>query len=167
MLATLLAIPILGGLLILQTAVVNRIPLLHGAPDLLLLVVAGWALQKRVDSAWTWSLIAALMVALVSALPLVAPLAVYPLTAAIALLLRRRTWQAPILAMLVTVFLATLVSQAAALISLRLFGVDPPWLEVLNLFTLPSLLLNLLLALPVYAVMNDLAGRMYPEPLEI
>jgi hypothetical protein len=33
--------------------------------------------------------------------------------------------------------------------------------------TLPSLILNLLLAIPAYALFTDLAKWLYPEPLEV
>ena len=36
--------------------------------------------------------------------------------------------------------------------------------DVLGVLTLPSVLLNMLLAIPVYAVMRDLARWVYPSP---
>jgi hypothetical protein len=39
-------------------------------------------------------------------------------------------------------------------------------IEVLNQVTLPSLVLNLLLAVPIYAIIGDIADRFYPEELE-
>jgi hypothetical protein len=39
-------------------------------------------------------------------------------------------------------------------------------MDVLNQITLPSLLLNLLLALPVYVLLGDLAKWVHPEELE-
>jgi rod shape-determining protein MreD len=125
-----------------------------------------WALQKRVQTAWQWSVVAGIIFNLVSALPLGAPLVGYGLSTAIALGLRRRVWQFPLLAMLVTVFFGTLVTHAVSLAALRLTGDPIPIFEALNLITLPSLILNLALAAPAYALMSDLAGRLYPEALE-
>ena len=42
----LLALPVFAFLLMLQTAVISRLQLLHGAADIILLVVAAWALQR-------------------------------------------------------------------------------------------------------------------------
>jgi rod shape-determining protein MreD len=165
--ATLIAIPILSVLLIFQSAVLSRITLLHGSADLLLLAVVAWALQKRVDTAWHWSVIAGLMISFVSALPFGVALIGYPLVAGLALLLRQRVWQVPILAMFVATFFGTLATQALALAALRLSGDPLPILQAFNLIILPSILLNLLLAIPAYALLGDLAGWLYPEELEV
>lgn len=165
--ATLIAIPILGSLMILQTSVVSRIPLLLGTADLALLAIIAWALQKRVTTAWQWSLIGGMMFSLASALPLGVPLLGYGLSTGLALLLRRRVWQVPILAMFLTTFLCTLITQGIALIALLVVG-DPIAVgEAFNLIILPSVIINLLLAVPIYALISDLAKWLYPEELEV
>ena len=95
----LLAIPLFIVLGIFQSAVVSRLPLLHGTADLVLLVVIAWALQERVRSAWQWALIAGLVVGYLSALNLMIFLVGYLFVTGMALLLRQRIWQVPILAM--------------------------------------------------------------------
>ena len=153
--------------MILQTSVVSRIPLLYGTADLALLAIIAWALQKRVRTAWQWSLIGGLMFSLASALPLGVPVLGYGLSTGLALLLRRRVWQVPILAMFVTTFLCTLITQGIALIALLLVGDPIPIGEAFNLIILPSVIINLLLAIPVYALISDLAKWLYPEELEV
>jgi len=163
----LLAFPILGVLLILQSVVFSRMVLLQGTADLVLLAVTSWALHKRVSTAWHWAVIAGLLVGLVTALPPGIALLNYLMAAGIAILLRKRVWQAPVLAMFVAIFLATIAIQAVDLLALRLAGSAIPVLQAFNLVTIPSLLLNLLLALPVYAGVTDLANWLYPEELEV
>jgi rod shape-determining protein MreD len=153
--------------MILQSSIVSRIPLLFGTADLPLLAIIAWALQKRVRTAWQWSLIGGLMFSLASALPFGIPILGYSLSTGLALLLRRRVWQVPILAMFVTTFLCTLITQGIALIALRLVGDPIPIGESFNLIILPSVLINLLLAVPVYALISDLAKWLYPEELEV
>lgn len=165
--AALLSIPVLGGLLILQTTLVSRLPLLQGTADLLLLAVAAWSLHKRVNTSWEWSIVAGLLVTIASALPLGTAIFGYLAVTGLALLLRQRVWQAPVLAMFVTIFLGTLLTHAVSIVSLRLSGSPIPVLDALNLVTLPSLLLNLLLTVPVYGLIGDLANWLYPEPLEV
>lgn len=165
--AVLVAFPILIGLMIVQTAILAQFPLLHGTADLLLLAVLAWALQKRVQTAWQWSIIAGLLMMVVSALPVGAALVGYLLATALALLLRQRVWQVPVLAMLIATFFGTLITQTVDYLALRLAGAPLPVLESLNLVTLPSVLLNLLLAVPAYALLSDLAGWLYPEELEV
>jgi len=161
-----ISIPIFTLLMILQSSLFSRIPLLYGTMDLFLLVLVAWALQKRVQTAWQWSIIAGLIFNLVSALPLGIPLIGYGLSTGVALALRRQVWQLPLLAMFITIFFGTLITHSVSVIALRLAGHPIPVFEAFNLITLPSLLLNLLLAAPAYALMSDLAARLYPEPLE-
>jgi rod shape-determining protein MreD len=163
--SVLLAFPVLFVTLMLQMVVASRLTLLHGSVDLVLLTLVAWALQERVRTAWIWALIAGAVVSFVSALPLYAPLVAYLIATGIARLLQRRVWQTPILALLVAVVLATLFQNVYTLAALQ-FGERPiPLQDGLSLVALPSLLLNLLLALPVYTVIADLANWFYP-PLE-
>jgi rod shape-determining protein MreD len=163
----LVAIPVLGILIMLQSAVFSRIALLHGTADLLLLAVAAWALQEQVRTAWLWGLVAGVLFSIASSLPLGFMPAGYFLTIGVALLLKRRVWQAPILAMFIATFLGTLITQGFSIIGILTSGTVLPLLEALNLITLPSLLLNLLLALPMYILMADLAGWLHPKEMEV
>jgi hypothetical protein len=67
--AILIGIPILIGLIMLQTAVVSTLPLLQGSADLILLVVIAWAMQERVPSSYEWAVMAGLMVGAITAAP--------------------------------------------------------------------------------------------------
>jgi rod shape-determining protein MreD len=162
-----IAIPILGILLILQTVVASQIPLIHGTTDLIMIAVIAWSLQKRVRTAWQWGIIGGFMVGIVSALPFVVPIISYLIIVLLAHRLRQRVWHVPIFAMFVTTFLGTLVSQTIAVISLRFLGTELPLQEVVFLITLPSLILNLLLAAPAYFLFGDLAKWVYPEELRV
>jgi rod shape-determining protein MreD len=163
----LFAIPFLGLLVILQSAVVNRMPLLHGTADLLLLTITAWALRPRVRTHWYWAVIGGLLVSLFTALPVFVFLVGYLMATALAVFLRQRVWKAPLLAMFSVVFIVTVLIHLLTVFALGLQGTLLPLLEVLNQVTLPSLLLNLLLAVPIYAIIGDIADRFYPEELEV
>jgi rod shape-determining protein MreD len=165
--ATLIAIPILGGLLILQTAIFSQFPLLRGTTDLVMVAIIAWSLQKPVKTAWQWGIIGGLMVSVTTALPFGLPVIGYLLVVGMALLLRQRVWQVPILAMFVATFLGTLLTQAMAIAVLRFTGTPLAWMESVNMITLPSMLLNLVVAIPVYALLGDLSRLLYPEELVV
>ncbi len=167
MMSTLIAIPILGLLVMLQSAIVSRIPLLHGTTDLVLLALLAWALQKRVQTAWRWVIIGGLLVNIASSLPPLIPLVGYALSTGFALLLRRRVWQVPLLAMFTATFIGTLITQTVALAALLLTGHPIPVLQALDLVILPTILLNLVFAIPAYALAGDLANWLYPEEIEV
>lgn len=165
--AILLAIPVLGLLIILQSAILSQVHLLKGTADVVMVVVVAWAIQERVKTAWHWAAIAGLLVSIVSALPAAALLLCYLGATAAARLLRRAFWQRPLFAMIAATAVGTLLSHAIAYIWLRVSGAPLPLLGSLDLITLPSILLNLILALPVYALMGDLASWIYPEEIEL
>jgi hypothetical protein len=152
--AALVSIPVLALALIIQTAILSRINLLSGSADLILLIVAGWGLQVRSRSAW------------VSALPMFVPVAGYLLTMAVARLLQRRIWQAPLLAMFAVTFAGTLAMQLITYVTLWLLGSPLPLGDSFSQIILPSILLNLLLSIPLHALMRDLARWLHPREAE-
>lgn len=164
---TLLAIPILIFVLMLQTVIVSSLPLLNGTADLVLLVLAAWSLQDRGRSAWLWTLLAGVMVGVISALPLMVPVIGYLLVTFIARMIRRRVWQTPILAMFVVTFTGSVLYQGLVMGVLIFNGTPLPLLDSLNLVVLPGTLLNLLLALPIHAMVADLAQWVFPEGIEV
>lgn len=162
----LLSFPVLGGLLILQMVVISRLTLLNGCADLVLLAIIAWGLRDEVRSAWWWGVIGGLMVTFVSAQPFMLPLASYLIVLGIARYFQHRIWQSPFLTMLVVTFLGSLLYQLITLVSLSFLGSNLPLDISLSRVVLPSLLLNMAFALPVYVVMRDLAQWVYPNEVE-
>jgi hypothetical protein len=167
MIPSLVALPIFTFLVILQTTIVTKIPLLNGYADIVLLVIIAWALQERVHSAWQWGILGGLMIGFVSAVNFAIPLVSYASITALALLIRRRIWQIPILAMFVVTLVGTLFSHGLTALTLAIGGTNLPLVDSLQLITLPSLFLNLLLAAPVYAIVRDFANWLHPEEIQI
>jgi|SRR5687768_15661576 len=160
----LIALPVILLAVILQTAIVSRVYLLSGIADLPLVMLAAWALQEKVETAWHWALAAGLLVGFVSALPMLAPIIGYFAVVVLAQILQGRVWQAPLLAMFSVTFFGSVIASILSFSVLRLSSVPLPVGDVLGMLTLPSVLLNMLLAIPVYAVMRDLARWVYPAP---
>ncbi|HSL29898.1 MAG TPA: hypothetical protein VK900_11915 [Anaerolineales bacterium] len=160
----LIALPVIVLGVMLQSAVISRVYLLSGIADLPLVMLAAWALQEEVDSAWHWAAATGLLVGFVSGILWIVPVAGYVMVVALAQVFQRRVWQAPLLAMFSITFLGTILVSALSFAVLRFTDVPLPLSDVLGLLTLPSVLLNMLLAIPVYAVMRDLARWVYPSP---
>jgi len=165
--AIFLAIPILAIMVIFQSAVFSQVQLLYGTTDLVLLIVVAWAVQERVTTAWHWRVIAGILSSLATAVPAIAIIPTYVVITGIALYMRRIFWQRPLLAMITATVLGTLVSQIITVAVLVFNGTPIPLIEAFYLITLPSALLNLLLAVPIYALIGDLANWLYPEAIEI
>jgi hypothetical protein len=158
----LIAIPVLLGMLIVQTAVISRMSLLYGSADLMLVFLAAWVSQERVKHVWEWAIVAAILIGFVSATPFYWWSAVYLMIAFVALYLRRRVWQMPVLLVFFLVFGGSLLEHVPVLIWQRLQGANLSVLNGLSLVTLPSVILNLVLALPVYMLVRDWANGLYP-----
>lgn len=159
----LIAVPVILLSVILQSAVVSRLTLLSGFGDLPLVMLAAWALQDQVDSAWHWAVTTGILVGFISGANWLIFVIGYVAVVALAKILRMRVWQAPLLAMFSVTFLGTILMAFLTLGVLRLSGVSIPFQDAFGLLTLPGVLLNLLLAIPVYAVMRDLAHWAYPS----
>jgi hypothetical protein len=158
----LIAFPLLLVTVILQSAVVSQVQLLSGYADLPLLVLGAWALQTHVKSAWHWTVICCALLLFVSKLPLPVLLVGYFGVVYMAHSLQKRVWQAPLLAMFSVVFLGTLFIHLLSFVVLRLMGTPFAFADVIGLITLPSLLLNMLFSIPIYAFMRELAHWVYP-----
>src|SRR5512143_3717167 len=103
------AVPVILLSVILQSAIISRVYLLSGFADLPLVVLAAWALQEEVDSAWHWAVAAGLLVGFVSGISWIVPVVGYVAVVALAQIFQRRVWQAPLLAMFSITFLGTII----------------------------------------------------------
>src|SRR5688572_419517 len=157
-----IAFPLIGLAVILQSSLVSEIQLLSGYADLPMIIIAAWALQERVESAWHWAAVMCLLVGFVSSLPWIIFVIGYFGIIFIARTLQRRVWQAPLLAMFSVVFIGTIFIHILSFGTLTLLGTPFSLPEVAALITLPSLLLNMLFAIPAYTLMRDLSYWVYP-----
>jgi hypothetical protein len=159
----LVAAPVIILAVMMQSAIVSRIYLLSGIADLPLVMLAAWALQDEVNTAWQWAIATGLLVGFVSGIAWFVPVISYLIVVILAQFLQRRVWQAPLLAMFVITFLGTIVLFLLSFATLRLSGAPLSVSDTLGLLTLPGVLLNMLLAIPAYAVMRDLSRWVHPS----
>ncbi len=160
-----IAIPLLILAVILQTTLASQFRLLSGEMDLVLIILVAWALQEGVTTAFHWAFLAAVMVSLVSRLPWFIYFAGYGGTVLMALLLQRRVWQVPMLAMFSVTFLGTVLMSLLSFLYITLSGGAISLGDTLGLVTLPSVLLNMLIAIPVFGMMRDVAHWVFPQAI--
>lgn len=159
----LIAFPLLAFALIMQTAIFSQIPFASGAVDLVLLILVSWSLQPQVESAWQWAVLAGLMFTFVSGLPLLLPVFNFLIVVGLGRAIQRRIWQSPIVSMLATTLLAIVFSHFLTFIVLSIFRTGLDLQEVVAFVTLPTMFLNLLLAIPILSIMQDIATWVYPQ----
>ncbi len=160
--AELLYYPILILLLVLQTAILRHVPFLGGSVDLLLLWLVPWGLHPRGKFVWVGAVFAALLMGYVSALSWYVPLLSYLFVAAGSRFLSKRFWQNPLIALFFIVFFSSIFSGALSFISLYLVGAFVDWQTSLRSVIIPTVFLDMLFALPMYALFNDMASWVYP-----
>jgi len=147
----------------LQMAIFSQLTLVNGTADLILLIVLAWSLQEKSSNGWFWGLVGGALVSLVSAVPVFGtPMLVYVPAAMFSHAFLRRTGEVPLLGMLLATVIFTLYQHGFDVVILFVAGTSIPVTQAIALVALPSLLLNLLFALPIYAMMRDLAQRVYP-----
>jgi hypothetical protein len=166
--ASLLAIPVLGLVVILQTTIVSRVTLLQGPADLLLLTLVSWVFQvKGTQSVWIWPVVGGLFLGVFSNLPIWLPVAAYGIATGLTIALKRRVWQIPVLALFTSVFLGTIVVNAIPFLYLVAESVPLDFLQAVNIILLPSIILNLILAIPVQAIVRELSRWSVPVEAEV
>lgn len=160
---TLVAILLLLGATLLQVTLLPRIRLLQGMVDLVLLILVTWMLQEDNRPDWRLGLAAGAMVGFSSALPDLLLISGYTLTALTCQQLQRRIWQMPLVTMVSSVLLGTLIVQVLTLGYLWLSDNPIAPADAFNLIILPTLLLNLILLLPINALISELNKMIAPS----
>lgn len=148
---------------VVQSAVISRLPLIRGTADLMLVLLVAIALQKTVSTAWQWSIVGGLMIDFLSGLPFGVFTVSYLLATGAALMIRERVWRYSFLMQLLVVFFGTLVAHGLAFLIQFLQGGSLNLGEVLRIVTLPSIILNSMLSLPVYILVQDVLLQVAPQ----
>jgi len=161
--SVILSIPTLGLIAILQSAVVSRLPLNRGTADLVLVVLVAIALQKNVRSSWQWSIVGGLFMDFLSGLPFGIFTVSYLLATGLALILRDRIWRFSFLMQLLVVFFGTMFSHTLSFLVLFLQGSEISLGIVLQLVTLPSIILNFMISLPIFILTQDVLEQVHPQ----
>lgn len=162
----LLLIPVLVLMLMLQLAIFSRIQMLNGAADIIMVSLIALSIQKNIPSVWVWGLGGGLLVSLVTALPFFVPIAGYLLIVLVGTTIQRSVVHTPVLAMFLVSVVGTLLFHALSMIVLFISGVNISITDSLTRITMPSVLLNLILCLPIYLIMTDLSKVAYPFKAE-
>jgi len=135
-------------LAVLQSSLINHLRLLDGRPDLILLAITGWALTGHGRQAMLFGFVGGFALDLFSEVPLGVSSAALVSIGALVSYSEGRFWGVHPLMQLAAVLAASGVFYAAQLASLGIAGHPFDLLLVANRIVLPSLFLNLVLALP-------------------
>jgi hypothetical protein len=160
--AELLYYPVLVFLLILQMVIVRQLPLFNGTADLILLWLAVWGLHNKGNHVWIGAIFSALLMSFVSAVPWYAAFASYLFVALVSRYMNKHFWHNPLIALFLVVFFCSLVECIIQYAALTLTGASLGLNTSLKYVVVPSVFLNLILAFPMYVIVNDMARWVYP-----
>ena len=153
--------------LMLQIGIVSRATLLAGSADLVLLFIAAWSLHQGHKNAWMFVLAFGLIVGSISAGPSLIPLITYLLIFLAAKFMHHQIWRTPLLSMFLLTFFGTLFQNGLYLVGLWIQGVEFPVNQAFTNILLPSVLLNMLLAIPVHALVQELFRSELPAGAQL
>ena len=153
--------------MMLQYGVFSRWMILSGSPDLVLLLVIALCLHQKQRWFWILILIMGWVVGFVSALPFFLPMIVYMAVYLVSLSLKQRVWQTPLLAMFLLTFSATIVVNFLSIAVLFVQRIPFVFSEALVRVVLPSVFLNMFLAIPVHAIVRELSIWMNPQGAQV
>jgi len=153
--------------MMLQYGVFSRWMILSGSPDLVLLLIIALCLHQKHRRFWILILIMGGVVGFVSALPFFIPMVVYMAVYLASFGLKQRVWQTPLLAMFLLTFGATILVNFLSIAVLFIQRIPFNFSIALVNVVLPSVFLNMFLAIPVHAIMWELSVWLYPQGAQI
>ncbi|NMD26668.1 MAG: hypothetical protein GYA81_01690 [Chloroflexi bacterium] len=153
--------------IMLQMGVFSRAGLFSGTADVVLLFLAAWSLHQRQKYSWILVVIFGLILSSISASPALLYLIVYLTVFLAAMRLQTGFWQSPLLSMFLLVFFGTFLEHGVQVLGLFAQGVSLSMGEIFSQILLPSVLLNMLLTIPVHALVQELFRNLAPMRTEI
>lgn len=162
----LIALPVLLILLLLQTTIAREVNILNGSMDLILTWLCAWGLCSKDNSIWVWVGIGGAAVAFVSAIPWYVYLTAYLSIVVFTKVISRRLWQSPLMSMFALTIISSLILYLFSFFVLKSDNSNVNWDASLVQIVIPSVFMNLFIALPVYAIVKDTAGWVFHTEVE-
>jgi cell shape-determining protein MreD len=153
--------------IMLQMGIFSRAALLSGTADIVLLFLAAWSLHQRQNYSWVLVVIFGLILSTISAAPALSLLIVYLSVFLAATRLQMGFWQSPLLSMFLLVFFGTFLEHGVFVLGMFVQGISVNLMEIFTQILLPSVLLNMLLAIPMHALVQELFRNVSPLETEI
>lgn len=164
--AELLYYPILIILLIIQMVIGRHLQLIGGSVDLIMLWLVSWGLQKSGKNVWYGAIFAALLLSFASAVPWYASVLSLLFVVGLSRYFSKRFWHNPLIALFIVTFFSSLATNLIVFGILYINGYNLGWTASIGHVIVPSVFLDLLLALPVYAIVNDMSHWIHPTESE-
>lgn len=154
-------LPILAAAAFVQVGFFGQIRLMNGTSDLILLCLIAWSINDRTRYSWILTIAGGLIMSYISAMPMNGYLWMYLFVWIMIRFIKMRVWQMPLVLMLFVTITSTLIISVGTLGLLFLQNANINYMEAFRLIIVPSLVMNLLLCIPIYAFLNDVINTIY------
>ena len=156
-----LGLPIFAVAAFIQVGFFGQIRLMNGTVDLIMLCIIAWSINDQTKYSWVLMIAGGLLMSYISAMPMNGYIWMYLMIWLIIRYIKRRVWQMPLILMLFVTIIGTLLVSVGTLALLFLQNASVNYLDALQTIIIPSLVMNLLLAIPMYAFLNDVINTIY------
>lgn len=163
-----IGIPLFIAAGLLQSTLLARLRVFGGQPDLIVLMVLAWATLDRKGEGLAWAFAGGLVLDLLSGAPLgISSLALLPAAYAMAFS-EARGYRSTTLLPLAFMAAGALLYHLLYVGALRVFaGYPVAWVENLRYVTLPSVLFDVVLAVPVLRVLGRWYDRLHRTAIKL
>lgn len=159
----LISIPVVVLLTFLQLSLSGKFMILNGFSDLIFIWLVSWIIQIKLKNSWLWIIMAWSVMSFISAIPWYATAISYLCVLGIASLVKGRLWQSPLLSFLLVLIIGSFLNLFIGFISLKVNGSMIQLSDSFNRIILPSVVMNLVFALPIYLISRDMILWLYPS----
>ncbi len=158
-----IGIPLILITAILQTTIISRLTFENGTANLLLIIIIIWGLHERSKGSWVLAIISGLLLTLSSNLPVGTYIISFLIVNMIVRYLNKKIWKSPLLVLIMVMIVSTLIEHAVTYLALVFIGQVNPVGLIFSRITIPSVILNLVWAFPVFFVLNHVLDRLFPS----
>lgn len=159
-----LGVPLLLVASILQAVLLPRLRVLGGQPDLVLLLVLAWCILDKRGEGVVWAFVGGLFLDLFSGAPLgISSLAMVPVAFFVSQV-EAQLYRESLVLPVVVAMVGALGFHVLTMVFLR-FLADVPmaWTATFTYVTLPSMLFDVILIVPVLQVLSPWHDRLHPR----
>lgn len=161
-------IPLFLVAMLIQATVLPHLRVFGGQPDLIVVLVLAWATLDHDREGMAWAFMGGLFIDLLSGGPFgISSLILVPIAYLIGLT-EARVYRTSLVLPLVLTAGGALAYHVAYLLLLRLLADFPvAWTEVLGYVTVPSVIFDVILIIPILRVLGRLYDRLHPRQVKI
>ncbi len=153
----------------IQLGIFSNLQVLSGKIDLLMLALIGWIIQKKTSivDVILFAVVTLFFLHLISAEPLIILLSIYGLITVVIYWSKKNLQQLPIVSMLIFSLIFTFIHLVIFGFYLQLSGSQLGIQETFQIVIIPSMIINILAAIPMYLLANELHHWVYPYEEEL